>query len=95
MLQVIGKPVLGKLALDGVPWPAGAYSVRTSALDHKTAYYPVKDQPVIESFLDQTDKITDRIRSDLRIQLRLHHISIFHGDGYNWICHTHKFLSCW
>ena len=46
---------------------AHAGTVRAAALDHKAFDHAVKDQSVIKTFLNQSDKVIYGIRSDLRI----------------------------
>ena len=79
------ETVLGKFALDIVARAAHAGSVRTAALNHKAVDDAVEDQSVIVAFLDQADKIVYRIWCDLRIELCLHDIAIFHLDSNDWV----------
>ena len=89
MLQIIGKAVLCKFALDAVAGAAHAVTVGASALNHKASDNPVKDQSVIKTFTDQADKVVYGNRSDFGIQLCFDHAAVFHGDGYNGIlCHN-------
>ena len=67
VLQIIGEPISGEFALDGVAGTAGPASVRVASLDHEAADHPMEDQPVIVSFLCQRDEIVDCVGSNLRI----------------------------
>ena len=90
--QIVFKSVLGEFAFDRVSRAAHAVSVRASALDHEAADHTVEDQAVIEAFINQGDKVPDRIRGDFRVQFRFHDIAVFHFKCYNWICHNIRLL---
>ena len=92
MSQIVGYAVLGKLAFDRVAGTAHTGSVRASALDHKTIDDAMEDQAVIEAFFYKADEIVYCIGRDIRIQLCFDHIAVFHGYGYNWICHSEILL---
>ena len=48
----------------------------------------MEDQAVIEALLYKADEIVDGVRSDLRVELCLNAVAVFHGNGYDWIlCH--------
>ena len=83
--KVVADAVGGELALDAVAGAAHAGAVRAAALDHKAFDDAVEDQSVIVAFLDQADKIVYRIWCDLRIELCLHDIAIFHLDSNDWV----------
>ena len=87
MRQVIPEAVLGEFSPDGIAGSAGSGSFGAASLNHESGNDPVERQPVIETFLNQADEVVDRIRRDLRIELGLHDITVFHGDGDNRICH--------
>ena len=94
MLQVVFETVLRELTLDAVSRATHTGSVRASALDHKAVDDTMEDQTIIKSFFYKTDKIVYGIRCDFRIKLCFHHITIFHGNGYDrvCICHNHSLL---
>ena len=85
MAKVIFEAVLGELTRNRVARAAHAGTVWTAALDHKAVDDAVEDQSVIVAFLDQADKIVYRIWCDLRIELCLHDIAIFHLDSNDWV----------
>ncbi len=88
MLQIIFKAVDRELAGDAVPGTAGACAVRIAALDHKAFDDAVKDQAVIEPFLNQENKVVYGNRCDLRIEFCLDYTAVCHGKSYDWIlCH--------
>ena len=67
MLQIIGETVLREFAADRIAWAAHAGSLRVSALYHKSFDNSVKNQSVVEIFLNQTDKVVDGCRCDFGI----------------------------
>ena len=92
MVQVVLEAVGGELAADLIARAAHAVPVRASALDHKTIDDAMEDQAVIEAFFYKADEIVYCIGRDIRIQLCFDHIAVFHGYGYNWICHSEILL---
>ena len=68
MLQVIFEAVCAELTLDTVTRAAGAGTFRISALNHKTADYAVKNQPVVKALADKGNKIVNGVRCDFRIK---------------------------
>ena len=88
MTKVVFEAVLGELTRNRVAWAAHAGTVRTAALDHKAVDDAMEDQAVIEALLYEADEIVDGVRSDLRVELCLNAVAVFHGNGYDWIlCH--------
>ena len=48
----------------------------------------MEDQAIIEALLYEADEVVDGVRSDLRVELCLNAVAVFHGNGYDWIlCH--------
>ena len=88
MAKVIFEAVLGELTRNRVARAAHAGTVWTAALDHKAVDDAVEDQAIIEALLYEADEVVDGVRSDLRVELCLNAVAVFHGNGYDWIlCH--------
>ena len=88
MLQVILEAVGRKLAPDAVAGAAHAGAVGVAALDHKAGDDPVEDQAVIKALAYKGDEIVDGVGSDLRVELGLDHVAVFHLKGNNRIAHA-------
>ena len=54
----------------------------------------MEDQAIIEALLYEADEVVDGVRSDLRVELCLNAVAVFHGNGYDrvCICHNHSLL---
>ena len=87
MLKRVVKSILAELTLNGISRASHSVSVRAAALDHKAVNDSVENQSVIKTFFYQTYKIIYCVRSNLRIELGLHDIAIFHGYCNNRIIH--------
>ena len=89
----LANPFEANSPLDTVTGTSNADPLRVTALDHEITDDSVKYQSVIKMFLDQRDEIIDRIRSNLRIQLCFHLLSILHFKRNNRIAHSMLLLS--
>ena len=85
VLQVIFHTVLVKLPFDMITGASHAGTVGAAALDHKAADDSMKDQAVIKMLVDQADKVIYRDGGNVGIQFKFDGISVFHGNGNNWI----------
>ena len=87
MSQVVLHAVEPELALDAVAGTAHAGTLGAAALNHKAGDDTVKDQTVIEAFVDQRDEVAHRLGRYFGIQLSNDLAAVFHFDGYDGICH--------
>ena len=93
MLEVVFHAVGGKFTLDAVAGAAHAGALGAAALDHEAGDAAVEDQSVIEAAVGQRNKVAHALRSDLRVELALHHAAVFQSNGKGGIRHTLRLLS--
>ena len=87
MLEVILEAVAGELTLDAVAGAADAGALGVAPLNHEAGYDAVEYDAVIKALADKRDEIIDRVGRDFGVKLRLHHVAVFHFDGYDRIAH--------
>ena len=82
MAQIVFKTIVRKLAADRIAGASHAGAIRIAALNHKAGNDTVKNGAVVKTLFDERDKIVDRIRGNLRVQLNLNFAVIcFNGDN--------------
>ena len=80
--QIVFKTIVRKLAADRIAGASHAGALRIAALNHKAGNDTVKNGAVVKTLFDERDKIVDRIRGNLRVQLNLDFAVVcFNGDN--------------
>ena len=83
MLEVVLYAVGSKFALDVPARAAGTVALGTAALNHEAGDDTVERQAVIKALLHQLFEVLAGDRGNLRIQLDLDLLSVFHFDNYH------------
>ena len=78
MTQIIFKTVCRKLSLYGISGATHTCSRGVPSLDHEASYNSVENDSVIKALLYKAHKVVYCIGSYIGVELRSHHISVFH-----------------